>query len=82
MVVNKTSCIIIRSEMNSWIDICIVPDLYVSLEEVEEIAIKAYDEWFKIDPDVTITEYIYYALKEQNLDCDVYINIINDEEEF
>lgn len=80
-MIKNTSCIVIQSELNSWIDICIVPEEYVNFEEVEAIAIKAYDEWFEIDPDITITEYIYYALKDQGLDCNVYVNVIHDEEE-
>lgn len=75
------TCIVIRSEMNPWIDICIVSERYVNLEEVEAIAIKAFNEWFDIDPDCTITEYVYYALKDQGLDCNVYVNILNNEEE-
>lgn len=74
------SCIIIRSEMNTWIDICIVPDNYVSFVDVEEVALKAYNEWFEIDPDVTIVEYIDNALTEANLCYDVYIKA-NEEEE-
>ena len=64
-MIKNTSCIVVQSEFNSWIDICIVPEEYVNFEEAESIAIKAYDEWFKIDPDCTITEYVYYALKDQ-----------------
>ena len=81
-MIKHTSCIVVQSEFNSWIDICIIPEEYVNFEEVESIAIKAYDEWFKIDPDCTITEYVYYALKDQGLNCEVYVNVIhNDEEE-
>lgn len=80
-MIKPTTCIVINSELNKWIDICIVPEEYVNFEEVEAVAIKAYDEWFEIDPDITITEYIYYALKDQELDCNVYINVILDEEE-
>lgn len=80
-MIKNTSCIVIQSELNPWIDICIVPEEYVNFEEVEAIAIKAYDEWFEIDPDVTIAEYIYYALKDQELDCQVYVNVVQDEEE-
>ena len=80
-MIKPTTCIIINSELNKWIDICIVPEEYVNFEEVEAIAIKAYDEWFEIDPDTTISEYIYYELKDQGLDCNVYVNVIHDEEE-
>ena len=80
-MIKNTSCIVIRSELNSWIDLCIIPEEYVNFEEVEAIAIKAFDEWFEIDPDCTITEYIYYELKDQGLDCEVYVNVIHDEEE-
>ena len=80
-MIKNTSCIVIRSELNSWIDLCIIPEEYVNFEVVEAIAIKAFDEWFEIDPDCTITEYIYYELKDQGLDCEVYVNVIHDEEE-
>ena len=81
MIQTKT-CINVYSNMNTWIDFCIVIGAYDDFTKAEEIVQKAYDDWWdseEADYDIPIAEYIGMELTENNIEFDMYFN--NDEEE-
>ena len=81
MIQTKT-CINVYSDMNTWIDFCIVIGAYEDFIKAEEIVQKAYDDWWDsedADFDIPIAEYIGMKLTENNIEFDMYFN--NDEEE-
>ena len=51
-MIEITSAIILRSELNEWINICITVDPYENLLKVREVAEKAFDDWFDFDNSV------------------------------
>ena len=65
MVRTKT-CINIYSEMNPWIDCCIVIADEKDIPDAKEIIEQAYDSWFsaKNQTDEPIIEYISRRLTE------------------
>ena len=58
------SAIILRSELNPWIDICIVPDQYEDFGKVKAVAEEAYYDWFEQDAEEPIGDYIRRKLDE------------------
>ena len=77
----ETSAIVLRSEMNEWINICITVDPYEDFNKVKEIASQAYDEWFEADTDECIGEYIERKLNEAECGFDIYYGDFNEDEE-
>lgn len=77
----ETSAIIIQSEMNPWINICITVDPYEDFLKVKEIANKAYDEWFNLDTDECISDYIKYKLDEADCSYEMFLGNFNEDEE-
>ena len=80
-MIQKRNCILVYSDMNTWIDFCIL----VSDEDFNkamEVTAKAYDDWWDsedADFDILIAEYIGMKLTENNIKFDMYFN--NEEEE-
>ena len=80
MIQTKT-CINVYSNMNTWIDFCIVIGAYEDFTKAEEIVQKAYDDWWEL-PDaefLPIAEYIGNCLEDNGIEFDMYYN--NEEED-
>ena len=77
----ETSAIILQSDMNKWIDICIAVEPYEDFYRVKEIASRAYDEWFELDTDECIGEYIERKLNEAECGFKMYFGDFNADEE-
>ena len=73
MVRTKT-CINIYSEMNSWIDFCIVLENENDISDAREIIQQSYDSWFsaKNQTDEPIMEYISRRLNEVCIWHEIY----------
>lgn len=78
MLETKT-CINVYSDMNDWIDFCIVIGAYEDFTKAEEIVQAAYDEWFENESDEPIAEFISQRLIENEIYPEVYFK--NDDEE-
>lgn len=76
----KEEVIIMFSEMNPWIDYCIIPHKKEELDKIMEISKKAYDSWFEEDTDETIIDYVKRYLTQNNLETEIYTHIADDEE--
>ena len=73
MIQTKT-CINVYSDMNTWIDFCIVIGAYEDFTKAEEIVQKAYDDWWEL-PDaefLPIAEYIGNCLEDNGIEFDMY----------
>ena len=77
-----TSAIILRSEMNEWIKICIAISPYESLLKVQEIAENAYAEWFEIDTSECISDYIKRKLDEADCAYEMFLGNFDEDEEW
>lgn len=77
----KEEVIVVFSEMNPWIDFCIVPHQKEDINKIMMISQNSYDNWFKEDTDETIIDYIKRHLNQNNLDVEIYSNIMNEDEE-
>ena len=80
MIQTKT-CINVYSDMNTWIDFCIVIGVYEDFTKAEEIVQKAYDDWWEL-PDaefLPIAEYIGNCLEDNGIEFDMYYS--NEEED-
>ena len=77
----ETSAIVLYSDMNPWINICITVDPYEDFEKVRDIAEQAYDDWFEMDTDECIGEYIERMLDEAECSYDIYYGNFNEDEE-
>ena len=73
MVRTKT-CINIYSEMNPWIDFCIVLENENDISDAREIIEQSYDSWFsaKNQTDEPIMEYISRRLNEVCIWHEIY----------
>lgn len=72
MFVEESSCIILSSEMNEWINICVVVPFGIDFLTVEEVASEAFEDWFDAETDEPIGDYIDRILKENDLECVLY----------
>lgn len=80
-MISVTSAIVIQGELNEWIKICITVDPFEDLLKVQEIAEKAYTEWFEIDTDECISDYIKRKLDEFDCSYEMYLGNFNEDEE-
>ena len=73
MVRTKT-CINVYSEMNPWIDFCIVLENENNILDAKEIIEQAYNSWFsaKNQTDESIMEYISRRLTEVCIEHEIY----------
>lgn len=76
-----TSAIILRSEMNEWIDICITVSPYEDFLKVQEIAEESYAEWFDSDTCECISDYIKRKLDEAECSYEMYLRSFNEDKE-
>lgn len=72
-MIELRTAIVFQSDLNPWIDICITVPGYEDFSKVEDVATKAYDEWFNLDTDECIGDYIENKLKENDLNFEMYI---------
>ena len=73
MIQTKT-CINVYSDMNTWIDFCIVIGAYEDFTKAEEIVQKAYDDWWKL-PDAQfepIADWISRCLTKNDIEFEIY----------
>lgn len=69
-----TNCINVYSDMNTWIDFCIILNDDRKLSQAEEIINKSYDEWWEL-PDAAfepIADYIGRKLTENGIKFEIY----------
>ena len=78
-MIAETSAIILQSELNEWINICITVDPYEDFAKVKEVASKAYDNWFNSDTTECISDYIKRKLDEAGCSYEMFFG---EEEEF
>lgn len=73
MVRTKT-CINVYSEMNPWIDFCIVLENENDISDARKIIEQSYDSWFsaKNQTDEPIMEYISRRLTEVCIEHEIY----------
>ena len=72
-MVEVRSAIILQSELNTWISICITVGPYEDFEAIKEIATKAYDDWFEDEEtDETIGEYLKRRLAEKGHEPEIF----------
>ena len=73
-MIQKRNCILVYSDMNTWIDFCIlVSDK--DFNKAMEVTAKAYDDWWdseEADSDIPISEYIGMKLTENNIEFEIY----------
>ena len=78
-MIQKQNCILVYSDMNTWIDFCIL----VSDEDFNkamEVAAKAYNNWWEL-PDAQfepLADLVSRCLTENDIEFDIYFK---DEEE-
>ena len=72
-MIQKRNCILVYSDMNTWIDFCIlVSD--ADLEKAEEVVRKAYEDWWEL-PDAQfepIADWISRCLTENEIEFEIY----------
>ncbi len=80
-MLQRKICINVFSDMNTWIDFCIVFELYTDFTKAEEIVKKAYDDWWEpLDAQFEpISDYISRCLTENDIKHEIYFK--NDEDE-
>ena len=76
-----TSAIILYSEMNEWINICITVSPYEDILRVKEIAEKAFDDWFGLDTDECIGDYIKRMLDDAGCCYEMFFGNFNEDDE-
>ena len=80
-MIRTTSCINVYSDMNTWINFCIVIGDYEDFSKAEEIVRKAYDDWWEL-PDTQfepIADWIGICLMENEIEYEIYFK--NEEED-
>ena len=79
-MVQKRNCILIYSDMNTWIDFCIlVSDK--DFNKAKEVIEKAYDDWWTL-PDAEfepIADWVSDKLKENGIEFEIYFKYEEEE---
>lgn len=75
-MIEKQSCIHVYSELNEWIDLCILvsDDNY---DEAINIVQSSYNDWFENDSCDAILDYILNSLTENDIEYKAYFNVEN-----
>lgn len=81
MIVTRI-CINVFSELNPWIDFCILVD-EMQFNKAKEIVEKAWDDWWDDDCgyDEPIADYISSCLTDNGIEHEIYFSDDNEEEE-
>jgi hypothetical protein len=72
-MIERKQCINVWSDMNTWIDFCIIV-FETDLEKAEEIIKKAYDEWWEL-PDIQfepLADWVCRNLNKNEIKYDIY----------
>ena len=81
-MIQKRNCILVYSDMNTWIDFCIlVSDK--DFNKAMEVTAKAYDDWWdseEADSDIPIAEYIGMKLTENDIEFEIYFKNEEDDD--
>lgn len=79
MIETKT-CINVWSDMNTWIDFCILVDN--DFEKAEEIVRKAYDDWWELEDAAfePLGDYVSRCLYESGIEFEMYFKDESEEE--
>ena len=77
-MIEVKACINVYSDMNPWIDFCIVIGAYEDFNKANVIIRNAYDDWFSDKTDEPIADYICRLLCENDIEFEIYFK---DEEE-
>ena len=82
-MIQKQNCILIYSDMNTWIDFCIlVSDK--DFNKAKEVIEKAYDDWWTV-PDAEfepIGDWVSDKLKENGIEFEIYFKYEEEEESY
>lgn len=81
-MIRTTRCINVCSDMNTWIDFCIVLKNNHELLKAEEIVRKAYDDWWEL-PDVQfepIADWIGRCLTGNGIEYEIYFKDESEED--
>ena len=78
MIIVK-KCIWVVSDINTWIDFCILTENDV--EKAKLIVETAYDEWFESTNCETIADYIGTKLYENGIEFEMYFKNESEDEE-
>lgn len=82
-MIKVRTCINVYSEMNPWIDFCIVLKDEKDINDATEIIKQAYSEWFSSgnQTDEPIAEYISRRLTDVCIEHEIYFSG-KDEEDY
>ena len=81
MIETKT-CINVWSDMNTWIDFCIVIGTYEDFTKAEDVVQKAYDDWWEL-PDATfepLADYVGRCLNKNGIEFEMYFKNESEDE--
>lgn len=81
MIETKT-CINVWSDMNTWIDFCVVIGAYEDLTKAEEVVQKAYDDWWELEDAQfePLGDYVSRCLYESGIEFEIYFKDESEEE--
>lgn len=81
MVIIK-NCIWVMSEMNTWIDFCIITENEKDMDRAKKIVEAAYNDWWGIEDAQfePIADYIGSRLYEKGIEFDIYFKNESEDE--
>ena len=81
MVIIK-NCIWVMSEMNTWIDFCIITENEKDMDRAKKIVEDAYNDWWEIEDAQfePIADYIGRRLYENGIEFDMYFKNESEDE--
>lgn len=81
MVIIK-NCIWVMSEMNTWIDFCIITENEKDMDRAKKIVEAAYNDWWEIEDAQfePIADYIGSRLYEKGIEFDIYFKNESEDE--
>ena len=80
-MIQKRNCILIYSDMNTWIDFCILVSDN-DFNKAMEVTAQAYDDWWTL-PDAEfepIADWVSDKLKENGIEFEIYFKYEEEEE--
>ena len=72
-MIEKRSCINVWSDMNTWIDFCILVGEQVS-EKAQRIIEKAYEDWWELPDEIfePLADYVCRCLARNEIVYEIY----------
>ena len=82
-MIETRNCINLYSELNMWIDLCILIPSQKDFEKAKEIVRKAYDDWWEDSyaQYEAIGDYIGIRLSENDIEYEIYFKMDDEEEQ-